>query len=86
MSLLIFGDSNQYLLITPLQHLTLSIFKFFKFHQGDYVRLWVPELDGIKSSKIHKTWCLDASDLKSSKVELGKTYPEPIAKAAEWAD
>ncbi|RUS81197.1 hypothetical protein EGW08_011062 [Elysia chlorotica] len=53
---------------------------------GDYVRLWVPELDGIKSSKVHKTWCLEATDLKASKVELGKTYPKPIATAAEWTD
>ncbi|GFO41357.1 cryptochrome dash-like [Plakobranchus ocellatus] len=51
---------------------------------GDYIRLWVPELDGIKSSKIHKVWMLEAADLKSGKVELGKTYPTPITEAPEW--
>ena len=50
------------------------------------MRLWVPELDGIKSSKIHKAWSLDAADLKSSKVELGKTYPAPITNLTEWAE
>lgn len=53
---------------------------------GDYVRLWVPELEGIKSSKVHKTWCLEAADLKSSKVELGKTYPNPVTMTTDWTE
>ncbi len=43
--------------------------------QGDYVRLWIPELDAIKGAQIHQPWVLADEDLVSLAVEDYKTRP-----------
>lgn len=45
---------------------------------GDYVRMWIPELEGIKGFDIHQPQELSTTDLKSKKIILGKTYPQPL--------
>ena len=51
---------------------------------GDFVRLWVPELSNIKDSSIHMPWTVPITDLKLAGVELGNTYPRPVVVAPEW--
>ncbi len=46
--------------------------------EGAYVRKFVPELKGVAAKHIHKPWELSSAELRSSGVELGKTYPHPI--------
>lgn len=53
--------------------------------QGDYVRLWVPELQGIKGADIHTPWALNSAALSQAGVTLGETYPQPVVTAPEWS-
>jgi len=50
---------------------------------GEYIRMWVPELCRIENKKIHVPWTLNASDLKG--IKIGDDYPKPIVVAKEWA-
>ena len=50
---------------------------------GDYVRRWVPELDGITGTAIHAPWELHSAQLVSAGVTLGDSYPAPIVDHAE---
>ncbi|PKU33226.1 cryptochrome dash-like [Limosa lapponica baueri] len=52
---------------------------------GDYVRLWVPELQGIKGADIHTPWALNGAALSQAGVTLGETYPQPVVTAPEWS-
>ncbi|RUS80278.1 hypothetical protein EGW08_011962 [Elysia chlorotica] len=52
---------------------------------GDYVRLWVPELAAVKTGKVHCVWTLSPSVLQAAGVTLGETYPRPIVTAPEWS-
>jgi len=53
--------------------------------QGDYVRIWIKELRGIKGGKVHFPWSLSRAELEKANVELGVTYPNPMHIAPEWA-
>ncbi|NXT81601.1 CRYD protein, partial [Zapornia atra] len=50
---------------------------------GDYVRLWVPELQGIKGAAIHTPWALNAAALSQAGVTLSETYPLPVVTAPD---
>lgn len=52
---------------------------------GDFVRLWVPELGGLKGAKAHTPWMLPTSELKLAGVTLGENYPRPIVCPPEWS-
>ncbi|XP_065114187.1 cryptochrome DASH isoform X1 [Paramisgurnus dabryanus] len=52
---------------------------------GDYVRLWVPELQGIKGGDAHTPWTLSNASLAHAQVFLNQTYPSPIVIAPEWS-
>jgi deoxyribodipyrimidine photo-lyase len=45
---------------------------------GDYVRRYIPEIAGLPDRYIHRPWQASATLLKHAKIELGKTYPNPI--------
>jgi deoxyribodipyrimidine photo-lyase len=45
---------------------------------GAYVCRWVPELAGLPAEWIHKPWQASGAVLKDARVELGKTYPQPL--------
>ncbi|MBZ9601573.1 cryptochrome/photolyase family protein [Phyllobacterium chamaecytisi] len=46
--------------------------------KGDYVREFVPELAALPDKYLHQPWTAPEDTLKKAKVDLGKTYPEPI--------
>lgn len=48
--------------------------------KGDFVRLWIPELQEIKGFDIHQPWELSTSQLRALKIQLGHTYPQPQVK------
>jgi len=52
--------------------------------EGEFVRLWVPELKGLKGGKVHVPWTLNERELEFAGVELGVTYPKPLVLAPEW--
>ncbi len=45
---------------------------------GDYVRKWIPEIAKLPNKYIHQPWEAPKSLLDECKIELGKTYPNPI--------
>ncbi len=52
---------------------------------GDFVRMWVPELARLDGEKIHYPWALTSSELSVAGIELGRTYPRPVVIAPEWS-
>ncbi len=50
---------------------------------GAYVRRYVPELAGLPAEVIHQPWTASEKSLQRAKVELGVTYPAPIADLGE---
>ena len=53
--------------------------------QGDYVRRWVPELQGLGGGEVHAPWNLGPSALNHAQVTLGTSYPHPVVMAPEWS-
>ena len=51
---------------------------------GEFVRLWVPELSGLQGGDVHAPWTLPGAKLHSAEIELGMTYPRPLIVAPEW--
>jgi len=52
---------------------------------GEYVRLWVPELNKIRGGKVHVPWTLSNGELDTAGVEIGLNYPKPLVIAPEWS-
>ncbi|MBC7746023.1 MAG: DASH family cryptochrome [Flavobacterium sp.] len=48
--------------------------------QGEYVRLWVPELSRIPGVKVHEPWNILVHQLEEYQVRLGVNYPFPITQ------
>ena len=52
---------------------------------GQFVRLWVPELGGVKGGRVHFPWTVGGPELAKAGVEIGVTYPGPMVTPPEWA-
>lgn len=50
---------------------------------GDYVRRYVPEIAGLPAEVIHQPWTASEKALQRAGIELGVTYPLPIADLGE---
>ena len=46
---------------------------------GEYIRQWVPEIAGLSKKTIHSPWTASETELTEAGIELGKTYPHPVA-------
>ncbi len=46
--------------------------------RGDYVRRWCPELAKLPDEWLHQPWLAPPEILVRAKVQLARTYPEPI--------
>lgn len=53
--------------------------------QGEYVKLWLPELQAIPSEKVHRPDRLSFEEQGKFKVKLGAHYPKPMINTRKWA-
>jgi deoxyribodipyrimidine photo-lyase len=51
--------------------------------QRGYIRRWLPELAPLPDRWIHQPWAAPEDVLQSAGVQLGVTYPRPIADVGE---
>ena len=47
---------------------------------GDFVRLWIPELRAIRGFDIHQPWELSTAELHNLKIDMGQSYPHAIVE------
>ena len=50
--------------------------------EGDYVRRYVPELDGLEKRYIHRPFEAPEELLRKAGIRLGETYPRPVVDHA----
>ncbi|GAB4134150.1 MAG: DASH family cryptochrome [Raineya sp.] len=46
--------------------------------QGEYIKLWLPELSQLPAAKLHHFQELSPQELESYKVKIGVNYPKPL--------
>jgi deoxyribodipyrimidine photo-lyase len=49
---------------------------------GDYLRIWCPELRSVPNDFIHTPWLMNETEMKECGVILGRDYPSPIVDPA----
>ena len=51
---------------------------------GDYVRLWLPELTSVPTEKVHAPDRMTFSEQSQVKVKIGANYPKPMINTKKW--
>ena len=66
--------------IGPGRVLVFNSVKQSKDHDknGDYIKMWVPELKRVPVEYIHEPWTMPKDLQKGCKTIIGVDYPEPI--------
>ena len=52
--------------------------------QGEYVKLWLPELSKVPAEKVHFVGLLNREEQKKYDVTLGVDYPNPVIDVKKW--
>jgi deoxyribodipyrimidine photo-lyase len=52
---------------------------------GEYVKIWLPELQDLPSDKIHRPDMLSFEEQTNLNVKIGGNYPSSMVKIANWA-
>lgn len=52
--------------------------------QGEYVKLWLPELATVPAEKVHFAGLLNREEQKKYDVTLGVDYPNPVIDVKKW--
>ncbi|MDX1666107.1 MAG: DASH family cryptochrome, partial [Saprospiraceae bacterium] len=51
---------------------------------GEYVRLWIPELKDLPDDKVHQPYELSAEQQEDHDLQIGETYPQPVVSTEKW--
>jgi deoxyribodipyrimidine photo-lyase len=52
---------------------------------GEFIRRWVPELQGVDVDHIHEPWLMTSAQQRACDCIIGKHYPEPIVDHMQTA-
>lgn len=52
---------------------------------GDYVKLWLPELADLPAEKVHQPDILSFAEQEALHVKIGADYPKAIVNTRKWA-
>ncbi|MEM1128868.1 MAG: deoxyribodipyrimidine photo-lyase, partial [Bacteroidota bacterium] len=53
--------------------------------EGEFIRRWIPELEGVPKAFIHTPWLMTKAVQQVSGCRLGATYPMPVVDHAQAA-
>jgi len=51
---------------------------------GEYVKLWIPELTDVPSDKVHNPGALSFAEQEEHQVKLGGNYPKAVINTRKW--
>ncbi len=52
--------------------------------EGDYVKLWCPELENVPAGAVHHPDTLSDAEQSSYNLRLGANYPMPLVPSSKW--
>jgi len=53
--------------------------------KGEYVKLWLPELNELPSEKVHRPDTLSSTEQDQLHVKIGSDYPKAMINTSKWA-
>jgi deoxyribodipyrimidine photo-lyase len=52
--------------------------------QGEYVKLWLPELVHLPPEKVHQPDQLSSAEQQGFQVRIGDDYPHALVETEKW--